>query len=277
MLGSKYNDTEYALLSNATSSHSAEYAKDANFTYKNSTSEGFAISLTGKNYSIYTLSEDGAAGNFASIMGFHPAINISTYHKVCPGYIYVNNSTGLSMCTEYFKSAVPQLQNYSLSDSISISKNYTLQLYSFVDLNYSEDALFNAASLFTKLNITNQYSSWKPLDNNTCSFANSSIGCSYESFNSTSGKYRVKISNGFSSSIKLEDIGCSSYLPVNATTLINEALLPGKSLNASFSCKLPPVPISSTVSTYFMNMSYSMSGKQLYANGTLTYADFYVG
>ncbi len=277
MLGSKYDDTEYALLSNATSSHSSEYAKDANFTYRNSTSEGFAISLIGKNYSIYTLSEDGAAGNFASIMGFHHAINISTYHRVCPGYIYVNNSTGLSMCTEYFKSSALQLQNYSLSDSISISKNYTLQLYSFVDLNYSEDALFNAASLFTKLNITNQYSTWEPLDNNTCSFANSSIGCRYESFNSTSSKYRIKISNGFSSPINIEKIGCSSYLPVNATTSINETLAAGQSINASFSCKLPSIPISSTVSTYFMNMSYSMSGKQLRGTGTLTYSDFYVG
>ncbi len=277
MLGSKYNDTEYALLSNATSFHTAEYAKDANFTYRNSTSEGFAISLIGKNYSIYRLSEDGAAGNFASIMGFHPAINISTYHRVCPGFIYVNNSTGLSMCTEYFKSSVPQLQNYSLSDSISISKNYTLQLYSFVDLNYSEDALFNAASLFTKLNITNKYASWEPLDNNTCSFANSSIGCRYESFNSTSGKYKIRISNGFSSPIKIESIGCSSYLPVNVTTSINQTVASDQSLNASFSCKLPAIPISSTVSTYYTEMKYSMAGKQLYANGTITYADFYVG
>ncbi|MEM0154212.1 MAG: CARDB domain-containing protein [Methanothrix sp.] len=276
MLGSKYNDTEYALLSNATSSHSAEYAKDANFTYQNSTSEGFAISLIGKNYSIYRLSEDGSAGNFASIMGFHNALNVSAYHRVCPGYIYVNNSTGLSMCTEYFKSPLTALQNYSLSDSISISKNYTLQLYSFVRLNYSEAALFNAASLFTKLNLTNQYTSWDPLDNNTCSFANSSIGCKYESFNSTSKKYSLNISNGFSSPIKINSIGCSLYLPVNATTPVNETLAPGKSIIVSLACKLPPVPISSTVSTYFMNMSYSMAGKQMYENGTITYGDFYV-
>ena len=37
-----------------------------------------------------------AAGNFASIMGFHPAINISTYHRVCSGNEYVDKSDFMS-------------------------------------------------------------------------------------------------------------------------------------------------------------------------------------
>jgi hypothetical protein len=274
MLSSKYNDTEYALLSNVTASHKSEDSKANNFTYSNSTEEGFAISLKGNNYSIYTISENSKAGNFGSIFGFHPQINISTFDKVCPGFIYVNTSTGLNMCIEPYKAPVVELQNYSLSKSTAVSKNYTLQLYSFVPQNYSNDALFNSAMLFSKLNLTNQYAAWRPLSNSSCTFSNTSIGCKYISFKS--GNYTISIKNDYSTPIKLERFGCSAYQPFNTSTEINTTIAPGNSINESFSCLEPAFPVSSTISTYFLNMSYELAGRSHYADGTLDYANFYV-
>ncbi|MCL5680209.1 MAG: hypothetical protein M1465_02630 [Candidatus Marsarchaeota archaeon] len=273
MLANKYANTEYALLSNATALHKNEYQKVDNFTYANSTDEGFGISLIGKNYSVYSLSENSRAGNFGSILSFHPSINISSFNSVCPGFIYLNNSTGLNMCTQYYRAPAVELQNYSLSHSIAVSQNYTLQLYSFVSQNNSNVALFNAGMLFGRLNVTNAYASWRPLENSTCSFSNASIGCEYKSF--ASGNYTIRIKNDYNTSITLNRFGCSAYLPFNATTEINATIAPGKSINESFRCLEPSVPIASTVSTYFLNMSYGIAGKSLYTNGTLTYANFY--
>ncbi len=198
MLSTKYNDTEYNLLSNISSLHAREYPKSANFTYSNATEEGFGISLEGMNYSLFKLSQIRAA-------------------------------------------------------------------------------LFNAASLFSKLNITNSYTKWEPLDNNTCSFSNASIGCTYKSFNQTSKKYTIKITNNLGQQIRIDSLGCSSFLPVNATISINETLKPSQSLNATFACRIPPINIGSAVQQFFLNMSYSVNGKQMFTKGQLTYANFYVG
>ncbi len=276
VLGKTYNSTEYKLIENATSLHASEYAKIENFSYSNSTDEGFAVGLSNGNYSAYQISENPSSGNFGSIFTFHAPINVSSANYTCPAYIYVNNSTGMNMCTTYYKSPASEFDNYSLSRSIAISKNYTMKLYSFVDANYSNLALFNAASLFTKLNVSDSYVSWKPIITSSCTFDNTSFGCSYDSFNSTSKMYTISIKNKLNTAVKVSDIGCSLYLPVNATVPINMSIAPNSSINASFTCKLPPVAIGATIPTYYTTMNYSINGKPAYVNGSIEYANFFV-
>lgn len=276
MLASTYNDTEYPLVSNITSSHSEYFSKVDNFTYSNSTENGFAVGLTGGNYSVYLLSENNATGSFGSIMGFHSPLNISSIGKVCPGFIYTNNSTGLNMCIEYYRSPVTELQNFSLSNSMAISRNYSLNLFSFVSANDSNLALYNAANLMEKLNLTNEYLKWEPLSNSTCNFSNASLGCSYKSFDPSTGNFTIGIRNNYNKTIALKEIGCSAYEPFNDTKTLNVSLSPGSSINESLTCKQPTIPISSTISEFFANVKYLESGVNMSMNGTISYADFYV-
>lgn len=276
MLSKEYNSSEYALLSNSTASHKAEYAKAQNFRYSNTTSDGYALSLSGKNYSIYQIFGQSSTGNFGSILTFHPKINISSFNRTCSGYIYENNSTSMDLCTVYYRPPVSELDNYSFSTSTAVSTNVTLQLYSFVPKNYSSAAMLNAAALFSKLNITNVYGKWTPFLTSSCSFSNPSLQCQFIRRNSTTGNYTVRIKNLYNKTISLSAIGCSEYSSVNATTVLNQSVAPGKTADATFSCIVPPVPIGASIPSYNLNMSYSVDGHHLFANGTLTYADFYV-
>jgi predicted cupin superfamily sugar epimerase len=238
------------------------------FLYVNSTVLSSLLAYDGSNLSVSTLFGDQYGVFMSSIKAFKNSINLTSYNSTCSGLVYSTN--GINVCSAVLPESNGRLNgSFGLVDSTYVTPHYAFNLYSIVATSNLLAAHYNAANLISRLLVNETSLEWKSRLKNACAFANSSIGCEFESFNASANAATIKITNGNYSSIQLTAINCE-VSPGFPWKNISYTLQKGQQLNLSTPCHTLPLPGAFVLQTnYILGLNFTYNGELMHLNGTL--------
>lgn len=246
------------------------------FRYSNSTYYGQIFSYAKNRNFSYSNVFANKYGSFISVLQRNiPAIKINSTEYTCYGLIY--NSSNTSICSSFIYPVGSSGLSYGLLNQTMITSNYTATLLSFVNQSNLILANENGVILLNSLNISKRSTKWEGAFKNTCTLPNASINfqCSVVSFNQTTNKITLNITNNMHYSAKLNSISCV-FSGETGESIINSTLKPGASIEASTTCYNIPVPISTATTTYNFIINYTANGQTKLDAGLLNLSNFIV-
>ncbi len=235
------------------------------FIYTNSTSTGSALSYTN---TISAMSMFEVSNSFfASYISRNPAtLNVSSFLPKCLGTISISGNSNI--CSYGLSpSAKANVSSYYLVNSTEINQNYTITLYSLVNVSLATQAQLAGIALINYLNLTGPSAVWKSVFNSTCSFNGDTPPCNVTSFNIATKNVSMVITNPFTKPIKLNSISC--YLFTLANQTINQTVAAGQNTTVNTQCTGSIPGLFNPLNTYDLQLNYTLNGTVQIVNGTL--------
>ncbi|MEM3876239.1 MAG: hypothetical protein QXP24_00725, partial [Candidatus Micrarchaeaceae archaeon] len=113
-------------------------------------------------------------------------INRTAANNSNPGKCFGLLSNNSAVCSVYILQAAGINAPVSLVKSEELTRNYRIEMYSFVNSTEAVDAHLNAYDLIKSLNVSQSPLPWRSAFNNTCSIPINGISCGIIGFNYTS-------------------------------------------------------------------------------------------
>jgi hypothetical protein len=195
-------------------------------------------------------------------------INKASANNSAPGKCFGLLSNNSAVCSIYLQQVSGSNVPTALVKSEELTKNYRIELYSFVNSSEAVDAHLNAYDLIKALNVSQTPLLWQSAFNNTCSIPVNGISCRVVGFNYTSSIASINVTNSLNSSLRLNYDACYiSGLQVNET--INSTLHAHSSTTQAVKCYNIPIPLLSAVTSYNLYMNYTLDNQTHGVYGTL--------
>ncbi len=235
------------------------------FYYTNYSSLGSSLIDSNSTLGFVNLFQNSYGLFLSTILGRPKPFNTSS-NVTCSGLIYRNGTNNI--CSSYVLPIKTANSSISLINTSELTSNYIIELYSLVNTSDLLNAHYNGAHLINALDINESSVNFTSPFKNSCNLNNASIGCRVESFNNANNTGVVRITNNFSSEIRIKSVAC--YMPgerVNETQSVN--VTPSSLANLTVRCYNVPIPATSAVSSYTFVMNYTLLNKSRLAVGVL--------
>jgi hypothetical protein len=266
-----YNSSENQLLVNALKSNGNLTYYQSRFLYTNITPLGSVLEYSNGNISGTNIFNNSLGFIFSTTIK-KLATPLSTTllnnpHNTCFGLIYNNGS--VHVCSVYIGLRNGSTSSlYGLINSSEITSNYIINVYSIVNQSSLIAAHDNAARLMGALGINETSAIWTSGFNSGCSIYNSSLQCKFLSFNYTDNNASINVTNMFASSVRINNVNCEAAAGFPAAQ-INQTIAANKTLPIRFTCYNLPVPSTTAVTSYSLNINYTVNNSIASASGIL--------
>ncbi|MGC8537940.1 MAG: hypothetical protein ACP5MZ_03075 [Candidatus Micrarchaeia archaeon] len=233
----------------------------------------YNTSAAGFSYLGNTFGEGNGSVSGSNIFQNNYGIFISYMNRTSadnsnPGRCFGLLSNNSAVCSVYVLQNAGSNAPLSLVKSEELTKNYRIELYSFVNSTEAVNAHINAYDLIKSLNVSQTPLPWKSAFNDTCSIPINGISCGITGFNYTSNTASMNITNNLNMSLKLNYDSCYiSGLQVNET--VNRTIAPHSSISQNVKCYNIPVPLLSAVTSYNLYLNYTLDNRTGSTYGTL--------
>ncbi len=272
LLGVNYTPSESSAFISALKNNTDLSHYQSGFVYKNSTDLGTSLFRSGNGLHVgfANLFEEAPYGLFISSMVKNSEPRNISSNLTCSGLIYYNGTS--NVCSAYIASSEAN-STFSLINSSEVLRNYTISMYSLVNVTNLLSAHYNSAHLIRALGINSSSESWSSALKNSCELNNASIGCKVSSFNYANNTADVSIANNFSSPLRINRASC--YMPgLETNETVNESASPSNSISFEVPCRSISVPIASAITSYIFVVNYTIQNKSAVAVGTLNVTNF---
>ncbi len=244
------------------------------FQYQNSTTIGASYIYQDSTYGSLAASQD-KFGFFFGVTRRNPvALTPATFTSPCAGLPYAANN--LDVCSSYVFQRVGGVGSpFALVNTTEVTANYTLSVYSLVNTSLLIPASSSAEALIASIHANETPLAWASAFKNSCAFANSSIGCSFTSFNSTSLRLGANITDSLPNKLRLNRMACYLGGAINNQTL-NATAQPGVPLPIAVSCEkeiIGNLGLSAQTS-YTLVLNYTYNGQVRTVSGMLNTTNF---
>lgn len=270
-LAGPYIPTESNAIVNALKTANTMVDAAPNFIYSNSSPSLYSIVYSKNEFGIDNLFTNHY-GLFLSSLSKN-SLGTENGTRICYGL--TSNSNGISTCSGYLASVSnASAQGFALVNTTSVIGNYTVSLYSLVNQSQAVDAHYAGTSLIQSLKLGNSTVRWQSGFNNTCTFHSNSIGCSVVSFNYSSQRVTLNITNTGANSIVLGGLACYIY-HISAQMPFNVTLISGASTTVTVPCVSLSIPYLGVYNYYALNLTYNnQASKSMALNGSLQITNF---
>jgi hypothetical protein len=242
------------------------------FQYLNSTTAGYLLGMNESGVAATSIFANQFGLFMASVLR-HFSLQPPYANLTCFGLITTVNKT--EVCSTYVVPANGSLTtSFGLINSQAVGDNYTLGVYSLVNVSDIGAAYQNAADLIQALNISQAYRPWKSAFVNTCSTNSNSLPCSVANFSLSNDTGVLDIGNRFGSPIRLNNVEC--YIPgaSNLPQGINKMIQSGQNASVGVQCYNLAIPVASAQTSYTLKLNYTLNGTTKLATGLLNITNF---
>ncbi len=269
---STYIPSESSLLVSALHDNKNLTAYQSRFIYTNSSEVGTILS-----YSMHGMSAVNIFKNGYGLFAGSISANTTIENNTCYGMLY--NQSNTSVCSVY---VIPKsgkaLPQYGMINSTYASAfpAYVASLYSLTNSSLLMSAHASAVQLLSSLGMPKSIE-WVSIFKNTCAFSNNSIRCKVDSFNVSSSKAYLSISNYMGNTIRISSLSCfmagASALPES----IGKDIAPGNSIELNVSCSTYSLPVISTGESFNLLMNYTYMNKTVSSIGIINVTNYRFG
>ncbi|MGC8651758.1 MAG: CARDB domain-containing protein [Candidatus Micrarchaeia archaeon] len=266
----RYNPIESSVLVGVLSENKNLSLYQSKFIYTNLTNLGSLLSYSDTGTGAMNLFQN-SYGIFAGVIEHAPPISQNT----CYGILY--NQSNSSICSTYvLPKSGKALPQYGMVNSTLSTPNYTATLYTLTNQSMLLVAHTNAVALLNSLGLRHSIE-WVSIFKNTCGFYNSSISCSVNAYNYSTGTASISIKNTLNASMVVNSLSC--YMPGAAElpAIINKTVGSGNTIRASVSCESLSLPVISTGEAYTLAMNYTYGKAERVTIGALNITNYGLG
>jgi hypothetical protein len=210
IVSNTYNSTEATKQSTLLAADQDLEFYQSNFVYVNSTPTGFSIFDYNGSLAAMDLYQNHYGIFGAYVQRNVPPLSFNGPNMTCYGLV-TNIIKNLSVCSIKVLQTTNITSNYSLVNSIELTKNYTLNLYSLVETSFEPNAHQSAVDLIGYLNVTGPREIWVSNTKSSCGFAGNittTPTCSVLSYNYTNNTVVINVNNTTSKPIQVNSAAC---------------------------------------------------------------------